>query len=186
MQKLILILSVVVVGCILVKGACSHAAAARCERLVERITASYREGDLPVAKLLIDQAIDDADEMGFGDRQYRQLADLQGIIYKAVVFDCLRIAREKTRITDGGLFALASIERAQDAAKTIRMDVPRDPHLWSTVYRMAAAQTFELAEQAEQEEDFERAAQLQLKAEDLQQQGLDFQADARSVKVTPK
>lgn len=186
MQKLVVILSVVVAGCILVKGACSYAAALRCERLVDRITASYREGDLPAAKLLIDQAIVDADEMGFGDRQRRQLEGLQEIIYKAIGFDCLGIAREKIRTTQDGLAALSFIGRAETAAQTIDMGVPWDLPLWSTVYCMASVQVRELAEQAERNQDFEKAARLQLEADDLRQQGLGFQTDAKPEKVISK
>lgn len=153
-----------VIALFVAHGVHSYATVVRCEQLVSHISAVHRQGDLPIAKLLIDQAVAGASSMGFSRWQGDRLLELRDTIYKAVVFDCLRIAREKILEDQDGIAALAFIARAYAVAEAIEMEVEGDALLWCTAYYAAGKQTLKMAKEAE---DPKEAADLYLEAEEL-------------------
>ncbi len=153
---------VVVVGGMAVSAGCAGSTA-RCERAIGHIRSVVQSGDLAVAKMLIDAAIED-EQLECTDEQCEALSKLQEDIYTAYIIDRLRIAKDDVLARSDGYAALRSIGAAARAAEDMDIELKEINGLCAAAFFSAACQDLMAAREAEDEGDVELRDRLRAEA----------------------
>lgn len=169
MRKLIvqcLVVAVCFVGC----GSTSNADTPQCDGAIAHIRKITQQGDLPIAKLLIDHAVADIESgaMPCDAVQRATVMQLREDIYLVYIAERIRIAKEDIIVRHDGFAALRGISIATSAAQAIDIEFIADlDSLRALAYVGAAYQNIRAAKEAEQQDDCELRDLLLIQAADF-------------------
>lgn len=160
--SLVMIVGLMIGGCSLLPVDTSQCAGA-----ISRIEDAERRGDLPIAKMLVDAALDDAYALGCDDEQCARLEEAYKRVYLAYIVERLIVAKDALIESNDGFVALAVIARVDAMAKEIGAIYKGADQFIGTAFLAAALQNIEAAEEAEEAGDVEEGIALREQAADF-------------------
>lgn len=158
---------VVVVSCFMLYGSAFAAGLSQCTHAVKRIKAVYKQGDFPIAKLLVDHAIADVRALGCNGEQCEQLKQLREDVYLAYIVERLSLTKTNLLEHGDGFAALRAIAQVNEMAETIKVELKGIDQLCGAAFFTAACQNIEAAKEIEQSGEPELGAALRKQAKEF-------------------